>query len=112
MKYYIPAVLPSDFSVMAYGFEQNGSSPTGNCSETMKLQADRCYMCSQPCTSVLFDGEIPTLRLDEDTWARQLLTLNANTYAALQFELFEARIDRVEIVMFNCPKMGIGVTLQ
>ncbi len=87
----------------------NGSSEDGNCS----LIATICW---EPTTSVLQDGVIPTLTgLDGKMWASQLLTMNTNssTTATITFD-FEATlgyvgVERVEVVMFNCPEWGISV---
>ncbi len=87
----------------------NGSSEDGNCS----LLATT--LCNEPTTSVLQDGIIPTLTgLDGDIWASQLLTINTDSPTTdITFD-FEATLDyvgveRVEVVMFNCPEWGISV---
>ena len=66
-------------------------------------------------SSVLFDGNVPTLTgLDGDMWASQLLTINttANT-ADITFDFTDTPdytgVRRVEVVMFNCPEWGISV---
>ena len=73
--------------------------------------------CFQPPNSgVLFDGHVPTLtRLDGDMWASQLLTIN--TIESLTNVIFNftdtpgyVGIQRVEVVMFNCPQWGIAST--
>ena len=68
--------------------------------------------CTDPASSVLFDGDIPTLTgLDGDMWASQLLTLRLmNSSTEITFN-FTDNIDlvRVEVMMFNCPQWGIGV---
>ncbi len=86
----------------------NGSSEDGNCSLTLTI-------CNEPTTSVLQDGIIPTLTgLDGDMWASQLLTINTdNPTTGITFD-FEATPDyvgvqRVEVVLFNCPEWGISV---
>ena len=70
--------------------------------------------CLQPTSSVLFDGRVPTLTgLDGDMWAGQLLTIN--TMESLTIVIFDFtdtprydRIERVEVVMFNCPQWGVA----
>ena len=102
----------------ANGLVANGSSPTGHCNDTTnvqrigrrRLQAN----CSQPTSSVLFDGVIPTLtELDGNMWASRLLTMRARPFAAINFDFVGvagyAGVGRVEIVTFNCPQWGIGV---
>ena len=73
--------------------------------------------CFQPPNSgVLFDGHVPTLTgLDGDMWASQLLTIN--TMYSLTNVIFDftdtpgyVGIQRVEVVMFNCPQWGITST--
>ena len=73
--------------------------------------------CFQPPNSgVLFNGHVPTLTgLDGDMWASQLLTIN--TVESLTNIIFDftdtpgyVGIQRVEVVMFNCPQWGIGTT--
>ena len=72
--------------------------------------------CLQPTSSVLFDGCVPTLTgLDGDMWASQLLTIQ--TTRSLTTVIFDFndtpgydRVERVEVVMFNCPQWGIAST--
>ena len=89
----------------------NGSSSTGRCSNTTKQN------CFTPTSSVLLDGNVPTLTgLNGDMWASQLLTINttANT-ANITFNFTNTPdytgVGRVEVVMFNCPEWGISVRL-
>ena len=93
----------------------NGSSATGNCA-SISSSTSRPALCTDPTSSVLFDGHIPTLTgLDGDMWASQLLTIQktaSNTDIISYFTNFVAVV-RVEIVMFNCPQWGAGVqTIQ
>ncbi len=85
----------------------NGSSEDGNCNLTLTV-------CNEPTTSVLQDGIIPTLTgLDGDVWASQLLTLTINTEDSTTDITFDFEgyvgVERVEVVMFNCPELGISV---
>ena len=72
--------------------------------------------CLQPTSSVLFDGRVPTLTgLDGDMWAGQLLTMQ--TTQSVNNVIFDFtdtpgydRVERVEVVMFNCPQWGIATT--
>ena len=88
----------------------NGSSVTGQCSNV--TNSGGIINCNDPTSSVLFDGHIPTLTgLDGDTWASQLLTLrpfDGNSEITFEFT-GSPNIERVEVVMFNCPQWGIGV---
>ncbi len=84
----------------------NGSSVDGNCS----LRGTR--ICNEPTTSVLQDGIIPTLTgLDGDRWASQLLTIKTTTNITFDFQATPnyTAIERVEVLMFNCPEWGISV---
>ncbi len=63
-------------------------------------------------TSVLQDGIIPTLTgLDGDMWASQLLTINSTTNITFDFQATPGYVgvERVEVVMVNCPEWGISV---
>ncbi len=89
----------------------NGSSEDGNCSLVATT------ICNEPTTSVLQDGIIPKLTgLDGDTWASQLLTINTDSPTTdITFD-FQATpgyvgVERVEVVMFNCPEWGISVDI-
>ena len=93
----------------------NGSSSTGRCSNF--ITSITRQTCISPTSSVLFDGNVSTLTgLDGDMWASQLLTINttANT-ANITFDFTDTPdytgVERVEVVMFNCPEWGISVRL-
>ena len=95
----------------------NGSSPSGGCA-TAVTSPQGVINCTQPRTSVLFDGDIPTLTgLDGDEWASQLLTLqpavagNPTVDVTFDFTATQAftLVRRVEVVMFNCPQWGIAI---
>ena len=95
------------------GTAVNGSSPTGNCSNVS--MDDTQTACLQPTSSVLFDGRVPTLTgLDGDMWASQLLTIQTTRSTTVYFDFTDTpgydRVERVEVVMFNCPQWGIGTT--
>ena len=88
----------------------NGSSPTRNCSNGTTTT------CSRPKSSVLFDGRVPTLTgLDGDMWVSQLLTINTvESLINVNFDFTDTPgyvgIQRFEVVMFNCPQLGIAST--
>ena len=86
----------------------NGSSATGNCSSVVTVSS--LSRCDAPTSSVLFNGNIPTLTgLDGDMWASQLLTLQ--TTNEFRREIVSEVTDvvaRVEFVIFNCPEWGIS----
>ena len=93
----------------------NGSSSTGRCS-SFNHSITR-PICTTPTSSVLFDGNVPTLTgLDGDMWASRLLTINttANT-DEITFDFTTTPnytgVKRVEVVMFNCPEWRISVRL-
>ena len=91
----------------------NGSSSTGRCSNF--IHSTFRQNCLTPTSSVLFDGNVPTLtELDGDMWASQLLTINTTTNTAeITFDFTNTPdytgVERVEAVMFNCPEWGISV---
>ena len=89
----------------------NGSSAIGNC--VNENRRTTCYS-DDPTSTILFDRGIPTLTgLDGDIWASQLLTIQTTASSInIIFDLRTPtfmRVDRVEVVMFNCPQWGIGV---
>ena len=101
-------IVPTSFTLIADDLSTfNGSSVTTPCSRN-----GGTLNCTDPASSVLFDGDIPTLTgLDGGMWASQLLTLRLmNSSTEITFN-FTDNIDlaRVEVVMFNCPQWGIGV---
>ena len=105
-------VYPERYTFLT-GTSVNGSSPTGNCSDVS--MGDTMTTCLQPTSSVLFDGRVPTLTgLDGDMWASQLLTVNTIQSTFVIFDFTDTPgyvgIQRVEVVMFNCPQRGIAST--
>ena len=100
-------VVPTNFLFGRYSAEsQNGSHPVGHCSSiTSSLLASRC---NTPKTSVLFDGNIPTLTgLDRNnsSWASDLFVMSSRSFIELNFTI-ASRVDRVELVVFSCPEWG------
>ena len=94
----------------------NGSLAAGNCSDIS--YAGNFTTCTQPTTSVLFDGDTPTLtELDRDMWASQLLALTTmsedQTKIPLTFGFGDTPgytgVGAVEVTMFNCPGWGLAV---
>ena len=114
--FYCPLciVIPSHFNFSTLGIlAANGSSATGHCSD-VTLHLNALSTCSSPASSVLFDGVIPTLTaLDGNTWARQLMILQRPMFGSSSFNIYSsftnARIRRVEVVLFNCPQWDIAV---
>ena len=85
----------------------NGSSATGHCSNNAN------GACNDPASSVLFDGNIPTLTgLDGDTWASQLLTIQESSVLIL-FDFTATPnytgVEAVEVVAFSCLEWGITI---
>lgn len=65
----------------------NGSSATGHCSNTTIDESSNRLTCAEPASSVLFDGNIPTLTgLDGDMWASQLQTTEMASVAFMNFD--------------------------
>ena len=99
----------------------NGSSSTGHCSSF----DDANQGCLDPTSSVLFDGQIPSLSesdLSGDTWASRLLTLSYSNKINVPYSYIFVSVCfgcdgdpfpefglRAEFVMFNCPEWGISV---
>ena len=99
----------------------NGSSLVGQCSDvTMSLNGTSS--CATPTSSVLMDGEIPTLTgLDGNMWANQMLILKKNNVFSYEvmfdlretlwsFDYHNTKIRKIELVMFNCPDWGMAAT--
>ena len=86
----------------------NGSSATGHCSSV--IRNGFTSVCTDPTSSVLFDG-IPTLTgLDGDMWASQLFTLNSTgSTIVIGFAISISQLVRVEVTVFNCPEWRISV---
>ena len=87
----------------------DGYSATGNCLNTSDVSGNTT--CTEPATSVLFDGCIPALQVEGDMWARQLLVLQRRAFVqiALVFPTPPPQVKGVEIVMFHCPARGGGL---
>ena len=119
MSYYFVSsvVFPWRYSTYSTLTSVNGSSSTGNCASE-----NNPVICRHPTSSVLFDdpGGMPILTgLDNDMWASQLLTIQPTdraTFVDITFYFQETpgtSVERVEVVMFNCPQWEIGAqTIQ
>jgi hypothetical protein len=71
-------------------------------------------ICAEPINSVLFDGNISTLTGLNGvnmTWASQLFTLSINSMSTeMTLNFHESvRINRIEVVMFQCPEWDIEI---
>ena len=90
----------------------NGSSQNGRCSSTSRYN-DSYSICENTTSSVLFDGNIPTLTgLNGTKWASQLFTLQIRNLSGIEIiSDFKGAfgVERVELVIFNCPEWGIAV---
>ena len=115
----IHAVIPSSYiTIDADTVSVSGSSATGHCSSVNRSVSR--LTCTDPTSSVLFDGVIPTLTgLDGDMWASQLLTLQTTagtrTRAIVLFDFTDTAgyvglSGRLEVVMFNCLEKGISAS--
>ena len=108
---HLAQVVPTSYSFSAFDVVSvNGSSISGRCSSF--TNSSGTLNCTDPTSSVLFDGHIPILTgLDGDTWASQLLTLlpRAATTEITFYFSDNLNLVVVEVVMFNCPQWGIGV---
>ena len=104
---YTAQVLPTRYSIANNDISRvNGSSATGKCSSVSHGVVRST--CTDPTSSVLFDGVIPTLTgLDGDMWASHLLTLQ-RPVSLINIDI-TTPISRVEVIMFNCPEWGISV---
>ena len=109
-------VIPSSYiTIDAETVSVNGSSATGHCSSVSRNGATST--CTNPISSVLLDGVIPTLTgLDGNIWASQLLTLQrTSTRGTVLFDFIDTAgyvglFGRLEVMMFNCPEKGISAS--
>ena len=93
----------------------NDSSATGNCAN-ISSNTSAILTCADPTSSVLCDDPrgMPILTgLDGEMWASQLLTIQTTAPSTdITFDFLDnpnfVRVERVEVVMFNCPQWGIG----
>ena len=104
-------VIPASYS-FTDGVSVNGSSATGHCSSA--TNSSGTITCTDPTSSVLYDGHIPTLTgLDGDMWASQLLILHTTHSTNITFDFSATskftRMARVEVVLFYCPEWGMEV---
>ena len=104
----IGQVIPAQFLIPTTVVAVNGSSPTARCNNAA------LNTCTQPSSSVLFDGALPDvtrIRPGNNNWASQMFTVLSGTTLALDFANVEGfvRLERVEVVVFNCPEWGLGV---
>ena len=113
--HFVAQIIPSSYiTIDAKTVSVNGSSATGHCSSVSSTGV--ISTCTDPTSSVLFDGAIPTLTgLDGDMWASQLLTLQraTSTRALVIFDFtstpgYVGLSGRLEVVIFNCPEKGIS----
>ena len=116
---YFSLVIPTVYT-FPIPTTANGSF-AGNCALISEISTHVTFKCADPTSSVLFDDPrgMPILTgLDGDLWASQLLTIQTTAPSTdITFDFRNAsnfvRVERVEIVMFNCPQWGIGVkTIQ
>ena len=121
MLFSIAQLFPSQYAVFASGVSTaNGSSATGNCADVSSCTSET-LTCADPTSSVLFDDPrgMPILTgLEGDMWASQLLTIQTTaSHIEMIFDFQDimnfVRVERVEVVMFNCLQWGIEVqTIQ
>ena len=108
-------MIPSVFSYsVGIGIRPaNGSSVTGSCLDVRFGVTE--VICFRPTSSILFDGNVPTLTgLGGDMWASQLLAIEApGNSVEFTFNFADTPgytgVRGVEVVMFNCPEWGISV---
>ena len=99
----------------------DGSSSTGGC------QPESCVMTpisdtvingcdcpgNPPVNGTLIDGVIPSIDTTQQGWARELFTVNRNGQDSIMIGfdfLLEFYLRGIEIVLFYCPILGIGIT--
>ena len=107
-------LIPTSYTTRRSFHSVNGSSIDGNCSRDHYVTSSSFRTCNLPTSSVLFDGNIPTLTgLDGDVWASQLLTIQKlashHQDATIEFHFSPIRLhhaERIEVVAFNCPEWG------
>ncbi|MCG8621170.1 MAG: hypothetical protein MJE68_04075, partial [Proteobacteria bacterium] len=99
----------------------NGSSSTGGCQPEscvmMPISSTTINGCdcpgSAPVNGTLIDGVIPSIDTTQQGWASELFTVNRNGQDSImigfQFSS-EFYLREIEIVLFQCPILGLGIT--
>ena len=114
------------FSPIAYTFPDglqsvNGSSSTGGCQPEscvmMPISSTTINGCdcpgTDPASGVLIDGVIPSIDTTQQGWASELFIVNRNGQDSIMigFDFWSIVYFRgIEIVIFHCPVLGIGIT--
>ena len=111
-------IIPRSFNFYTQSaLAANGSSLDGHCSN-VTLNPNGTSTCRTPTSSVLMDGNIPTLTgLDGDTWASQLMILHQPEFGSSSHSIYfdfsgtpgVRGVGRVEVTIFNCPQWGTAV---
>ena len=68
---------------------------------------------SAPVNGTLIDGVIPSIDTTQQGWARELFTVNRNGQDSIEIGfqfLSEFYLREIEIVLFQCSILGIGIT--
>ena len=98
--------LPQNRLELVFGSKRNGS-----CTNVFQ-SLDGITVCAG--TSVLNDGIIPTLdgisSNETSSWAIELFTLSGESgRIILSFEVDSMDHDHMELAVFNCPGLGVGI---
>ena len=100
----------------------NGSNITGGCQESCvmmpisgtSINGCDCPGSTTPASGVLIDGDIPSVDTTQHgTWASGLFVVNRNGQDSFMigFQFLSAfHLRGVEIIFFNCPVQGIGIS--
>ena len=88
----------------------NGSSAVGRC--TLAGTRNGRARCATAESSVLLDGNVPTLTRvpTDDAWAREFLVFDTSNPVHMEFSFSMIHtIIGVEVILFNCKDWGVEV---
>ena len=120
--YYVGAYYSPIGYTLPSGLQSvNGSSSTGGCQPEscviMPIGGSTINGCdcpgNTPVNGTLIDGVIPSIDTTQQEWARELFTVNRNEQDSIMIGfvfLSEFYLRGIEIALFHCPILGIGIT--
>ena len=112
------AIIPNEYTFFSRQLPSvNGSFPQLDCNNHNDGDNGDSFVCEDPSSSVLSDGAVPRLAFFDANWARHFATVwSTDGSVEILFDLRDQsngesrrEIGGVEVVLFNCPRWGIGV---
>ena len=111
--YFLGVVAPTGHSIPTTVRSINGSQVSVGCTGNQPSRLTCIDLDPRTAggnTSFLVDGNIPgPLDFSDTNWAKELMTVNHNGEDfTLRINFMSAYATRMELVLFNCPDLGIG----